>query len=105
MSNKSTSSPSSQFRHESIQDSRAIVRYLNALAEGFEQCTLRFRDQQGEIALETNGMIRFGVTADHKSDRYGVTIKLSWKQARTDDKDSGPLMINGALEEDRKDEE
>lgn len=84
-----------QFRHESLQDKRAIVQYLNALAEGVEKGALQFSDEQGEIMLEPNGMIRFGVAAERKSDRYGLTVKLSWKQKGGKARDAGPLLING----------
>ncbi|MCA9503548.1 MAG: amphi-Trp domain-containing protein [Spirochaetaceae bacterium] len=88
------------FRHESMQDSKAVVRYLKALAEGFEKGSLQFRDQDGEIVLEPNGMVRFGVTADAKSDRFGLTVKLSWKQKTEEESDAGPLLINGSAEAD-----
>lgn len=88
-----------QFRHESLQDTRAIVRYLNALAEGVDKGTLKFSDEQGEIVLEPSGMIRFGVSAERKSERYGLTIKLSWKQDADKKKDPGPLTINGTVDE------
>ncbi|HPG28986.1 MAG TPA: amphi-Trp domain-containing protein, partial [Myxococcota bacterium] len=81
------------FRHESMQDSKAVVRYLKALAEGFEKGSLQFRDQDGEIVLEPNGMVRFGVTADAKSDRFGLTEALSWKQKTEEESDAGPLLI------------
>lgn len=87
-----------QFRHESLQDSKAIVRYLNALSEGFEQGTLQFRDQEGEIILEPSGMIRFEVAAQRKAGRYSMSLKLSWKQAEEEGKDSGPLLINGQVD-------
>jgi amphi-Trp domain-containing protein len=86
---------SNQFRHESLQDSKAIVRYLDALSEGFEKGTLQFRDQEGEIVLEPRGMIRFEVTASRKSGRYSMALKLSWKQTEEEGRDSGPLLING----------
>ncbi|MHA7836138.1 MAG: amphi-Trp domain-containing protein [bacterium] len=90
---------SNHFRHESLQDSKAIVRYLNALAEGFEKGTLQFRDQEGEIVLEPSGMIRFEVAASRKSGRYGLNLKLSWKQQEEESPDSGPLLINGGVED------
>jgi len=95
---------SSHFRHESLQDSKAIVRYLDALSEGFEKGTLQFRDQEGEIVLEPSGMIRFEVTASRKSGRYSVALKLSWKQAEEQRRDSGPLLINGEAERAEDDE-
>lgn len=92
-----------QFRHESLQDSGAIVRYLKALSEGFEKGTLQFRDQDGEILLEPNGMIRFGLSAEQKSDRFDLSLKLSWKQSRVEaEHDSGPLTITGLDRENQK---
>jgi amphi-Trp domain-containing protein len=92
---------SDHFRHESLQDSKAIVRYLRALAEGFEKGTLQFRDQEGEIVLEPSGLVRFEVTANRKSGRYGLALKLSWKQAEEAGRDPGPLQINGSAERNR----
>lgn len=90
-----TSKPKN-FRHESLQDSRAVARYLQALAEGFEKGQLQFSDQDGEIVLEPRGMMRFGVTADQKSGRHALTVRLTWKQEKTKAGDPGPLLINGA---------
>ena len=91
---------SNQFRHESLQDSHAIVKYLHALAEGVEKGTLQFRDEQGEIVLEPGGMIRFGLEAQKKSDRYALSLKMSWKQRSEKKRDPGPLRINGHSEEE-----
>lgn len=102
-SSSKSSGKAKSFRHESLQDSRSIVRYLNALAEGFEKGMLQFRDQEGEIVLEPNGMIRFGISAEQKSDRCDLALKLSWKQSRADaEQDSGPLTITGLLRESQK---
>ncbi len=86
---------SNQFRHESLQDTNAVVNYLNALAEGIEKGTLQFRDEEGEIVLEPGGMMRFGVEAQKKSDRYSLSLKMSWKQRSEKRRDPGPLRING----------
>jgi amphi-Trp domain-containing protein len=91
---------SNRFRHESLQDSRAIARYLTALADGIEKGTLQFRDQQGELTLEPNGMIRFAVNADRKSERNQLSIKLSWKQPSSRKRDTGPLTINDTTDDD-----
>ena len=91
---------SNQFRHESLQDSHAVVQYLNALAEGIEKGTLEFRDEQGEIILEPGGMIRFQLEAREKSDRHSLTLKMSWKQRSEKRRDSGPLRINGRSDDE-----
>ncbi len=95
---------SNQFRHESLQDSKAIVRYLDALSEGFGKGTLQFRDQEGEIVLEPHGMIRFEVTANRKSGRCSMALKLTWRQAEEEGRDAGPLLINGEAEPMQDDE-
>ena len=95
---------SNQFRHESLQDSKAIVRYLDALSEGFGKGALQFRDQEGEIVLEPHGMIRFEVTANRKSGRCSMALKLTWKQAEEEGRDAGPLLINGEAEPLQDDE-
>jgi amphi-Trp domain-containing protein len=89
-------SKAKNFRHESLQDSRAVARYLQALAEGFEKGQLQFSDQDGEIVLEPHGMMRFGVTADQKSGRHALTVRFTWKQEKAKGGDPGPLLINGA---------
>ena len=86
---------SNQFRHESLQDTNAVVKYLKALAEGIEKGTLQFRDEESEIVLEPGGMIRFGLEAQKKSDRYALSLKMSWKQRSSKRRDPGPLRING----------
>lgn len=91
---------SNQFRHESLQDANAVVTYLKALAEGIEKGTLQFRDEQGEIVLEPGGMIRFGLEAQKRSDRYSLSLKMSWKQRSEKRRDPGPLRINGFSEDD-----
>jgi amphi-Trp domain-containing protein len=84
-----------EFRHQSLQDPHSLVEYLRALQDGFAKGSLQFRDDGGEITLEPTGLIRFEVNASKKSGQHGLTLKFSWKQPEPDEKDPGPLLING----------
>jgi amphi-Trp domain-containing protein len=84
------------FRHQSLQDPHSIVEYLTALTEGFTKGSLQFRDDGGEITLEPSGLIRFEVSAAKKSGQHNLTLKFTWKHPDENEKDAGPLLINGA---------
>lgn len=83
-----------EFDYESLQDTTSIVKYLNALADGFEKGVLTFSDKNGELTLEPRGLIDFEVRASTKRDRTRVTLMFTWKPARDDeDEETGPLFI------------
>lgn len=86
------------FRHQSLQDAVSLVEYLNALSEGFTKSSLQFRDDTGEITLEPAGLIRFEVNASKKPDQHSLTLRFTWKQHDVDEKDAGPLLINGVAD-------
>lgn len=69
-----------EFKYESLQDSDSIVKYLSALAEGFESGTLRFQAGEREMVLEPRGLLKFDLEAQRKGGRVKIALKLSWKQ-------------------------
>lgn len=83
------------FRHESLQDDRSIVRYLRELTEGFANGKLTFSDKDGEITLEPQGLIRFELGASKRPERYALTLRFTWKAPEQKEHDAGPLIING----------
>lgn len=85
-----------EFRHESLQDKNSIVAYLEAVAEGIRNGTLRFSDQDGEIVLEPKGLMNLEVRAKKRRDRVTLQLNCRWKQPETSDKqEGGDLKING----------
>lgn len=88
------------FRHETLQDAKAIEQYLSALAEGFRTRSLSFKDNESEITLEPTGLVRLELTASRRRDRAGLTLKFSWKPKSSSKADPGPLQINGTQEAD-----
>lgn len=83
-----------EFSYESLQDRHSIVKYLRALADGFEQGELSFSDKNGEVSLEPKGLIGFEVRASKKSDRTRLTLHFRWKHVdETPESETGPLFI------------
>ena len=84
-----------QFRHESLQDKRAIVKYLQAVKEGFDTGSLRMSDKEGEIVVEPNGLVQFELHANRSRDRVAMTLRFTWKERAEEEPSSGTLRING----------
>lgn len=83
-----------EFEYDSLQDTQSIVKYLTALADGFEKGLLKFSDKNGELQLEPRGLVDFGVRASKKRERTKVVLTFTWKPAGEDsDNEAGPLFI------------
>lgn len=86
--------PKREFEYESAQDRESIVKYLRALAEGFERGVLSFSDKNGDVKLEPRGLINFEVRASKKSERTRVTLSFRWRHvSESDEAEAGPLLI------------
>ena len=74
-----------QLSHESLEDTSSIVRYLHALAEGFESGALKFSAEDTELTLKPSGLVHFEVNASKKRDRLRIALRFTWKDGRGDD--------------------
>lgn len=84
-----------EFKHESIQDTELIIKYLNALKEGFENGKLIFGTKQKKFILEPNGLLRLGISAKRKGRKVKIALKASWTEGKEGkDLNSEPLEIN-----------
>ncbi len=83
-----------EFKHESLQDSKLIVKYLNALSEGFQNGRLLFGTKQQKFVLEPNGLLKVVVGAKRKDRKVKINLKISWTEEK-DGKSSSlePLEI------------
>lgn len=89
-----------EFLHESLQDVRSIVAYLDAIREGFVSGSLNLRDEKGDIALHPNGLIRLQIDSTRKRDRVKLSIRLAWlEDAGADRSGDGSLVIEGSRDE------
>jgi len=78
------------FRHESVQDRRSIVRYLQALTAGIEQGHIELGTADNMLALEPEGMLELQVRAKRKGGKVKLTVKLNWREH--DDDEAGEAL-------------
>jgi len=71
-----------EFKHESIQDTELIIKYLKALTEGFQNGKLLFGTRQKKFILEPNGLLRMGVSAKRKDRKVKINLKVSWTEGK-----------------------
>lgn len=89
-----------EFEHESLQNRRAIVAYLAALQEGFENGTLSISDPNDRIDLKPDGLVRFEVQASQKRGRVRLVLRFEWKNNGQEGKRAWPLTLKGSGDED-----
>ncbi len=72
----------SRFRHDSLQDQQSIGGILDALATGFAQGKLTFKEEDGELIIEPQGLLELKVVANDDEDRHSLNIRISWQVER-----------------------
>ncbi|MBD3403903.1 amphi-Trp domain-containing protein [candidate division GN15 bacterium] len=88
-------SEETEFKHESLQDCDTIVKYLNAIGEGFQSGHLTLANGDGrEMEVRPSGLLKLDLKARRKDGRIKLSLKVTWKeQEMPDDIDSTPLTI------------
>lgn len=66
------------FRHESLQDAKALQEILKAISKGFSKGKLTFDDEEGQIELEPRGLMNLKVSAKKDELRNRLDIRISW---------------------------
>ena len=84
-----------RFKHESLEDSETIVKYLKALLDGFESGTLSFVSDNQKLVVRPRGLINLDVEARRKSDEIKLQLKMRWTEdVRTSDLKTAALIID-----------
>jgi amphi-Trp domain-containing protein len=86
-----------EFSHDALIDTGAVAQYLRALADAFDNKTVRFSDRRGEMQLHPSGLVRFDVQAHTDGDRARVEVQFEWQEGAGDS--DGELHIES---KDRK---
>jgi len=84
--------PESDFRFESLQDRKSIIRYLDALKHGFESGRIILGSVGKKVILEPEGIIKLEVRVKNKDDRVKISLKCSWKQKKQDHKEQQGIL-------------
>ena len=81
------------FKYESLQDRKTIVKYLEALKKGFESGKIILADSERKIQLNPYGIIKMEVRFKRKDDTDKISVKCSWKNKKDDKKNADILKI------------
>ncbi len=82
-----------RFKHESMQDTESILKYLDALRSGFETGQIVFSSKTNEVILEPEGLVQFELDAKKKGNRRKLILKFSWKEESEETVKDDSLMI------------
>jgi amphi-Trp domain-containing protein len=72
-----------KFEFDSVQDEKSIQAFLAALTEGFGKGRVVLRSDTEEITLTPGALVDFAVKAKRKDGESKMTIKISWKDAKS----------------------
>lgn len=78
----------SEFRHESLQDGKSIQKLLEAISKGLGKGKLEFSDDEGELALQPNGLLDLKITVKEDETRHKLDIRVSWNKQNKNLSDS-----------------
>ena len=83
-----------RFKHQSLEDTESIIKYLEALKEGFESGALLFSSDGRQLMVKPHGLINLDVEARYKSGEFALTLKLNWTEEGSGrNKENAPLQI------------
>lgn len=86
---------SQRFKHESLQDTKSVVQYLEALGQGFEAGKLALISEDRSMELHPRGLVRLEVEAKRKDEEIKLSIKLRWtEEEHAAQVDAGSLTIS-----------
>jgi amphi-Trp domain-containing protein len=82
-----------KFEFESVQDSRTIQKYLQALQDGFAEGRIVLKSEGSEICLHPGGYMKFEVSVKKKGSENKLAIKVGWKDKSDESPASGTIFI------------
>jgi len=66
------------FSHLSLQDAKSIQPILKSIMKGLSSGEMTFSDEEDEIKLKPEGLLRFKVSASKAETKHQLSIKISW---------------------------
>ncbi|MFH1135633.1 MAG: amphi-Trp domain-containing protein [Pseudomonadota bacterium] len=69
------------FKHESLEDSESITKYLGALQDGFHNGSLVFSTDDRRFVIKPAGLINMEIDAKKKGEKVKITLRFRWNEA------------------------
>ena len=82
------------FRHDSLQDSDSIREILKAITRGLGKGQLTFSDDEGEILMRPEGLLRLKLSAKQEDGRHRIDLRISWQVEDKPGDDKKPLAVS-----------
>ncbi|MBF0529393.1 MAG: amphi-Trp domain-containing protein [Deltaproteobacteria bacterium] len=73
-------SPTESFKHESMENPKSIMKFLNSLSEGFEKGTLLFATDGNSLLVHPDSLIQFEIKAKKKDGNFKLNLKICWSE-------------------------
>ena len=88
------SDPGGRFKHQSMEDSHSIVKYLSALKDGFANGALVFSTNGDRLVVKPQGLVNLEVEAKRKGEDIKLSLKFRWnEEAPASEECAQPLFI------------
>ena len=84
------------FSHLSMQNAKSIEPILAAISQALAEGELRFSDEDDEIILNPDGLLKLKVSASKSDSIHELKINVSWYVAGTDLDKKKLLSVSGA---------
>ena len=68
-----------RFRHESLQDATSIRDILKAITDGIANGKLVFSDEDGEIVMQPEGLLRLKLSASQTKCQHRISLRIVWQ--------------------------
>jgi amphi-Trp domain-containing protein len=82
------------FRHESLQDAQSTRGILKAILSGIDKGKVTFRDEDDEIVMEPEGLLRLRLKASEEENRQSIHLRISWQVEDEVVKRKGSLTVS-----------
>jgi amphi-Trp domain-containing protein len=82
------------FSHLSMQNAKSIEPILAAIGKGLTKGELKFSDEDDEIILNPEGLLKLKVSATKSDSIHKLNLKVSWYVADTDLDKKKPLSVS-----------
>ncbi len=81
------------FRHESLQDAKSIRDLLKSITDGIAKGRLVFSDEDGQIVMEPEGLLRFKLTASQEENQHRISLRIGWHSQESVPKKGKTLAV------------
>ena len=79
------------FRHESLQDNKTILKLLRTICDGIEKNKVTFTDDDDTVTLHPDGLMNLKITASQNGNDNRLNVRIKW-QTKPDKK-----LVNSSI--------